>query len=112
MVRVKKLKHALDHLHTCDDPSVSEYKKSPAHEAVFELTTVEVFLVPFAETLAAGLEPPFEQRPIPHRIFLRANSVLVMSFGRTFDLSGYPELLQWARGLESVRKECLTVMGE
>jgi hypothetical protein len=86
---------------------VSDYRGSDAFDAVFSLTTADTFLAGIAHTMLSGKAVPFEHRPIVQTQYLRPNGFWVMENGEAFDLSPYPELLNWARIMESVRKECL-----
>jgi hypothetical protein len=109
MVRVRKLKQAFQLLQSCK-VHVHDYRDSEAYDAVFSLTTYDGFVAGIADVILSGRAVPFEQQATLHRANLRSGTAWLLENGETFDLSDYPELLNWARIIESVREECLKQM--
>jgi hypothetical protein len=106
MVPMRNLERAYQQLRNCK-VYISDYRDSEAYDVVFSMTTADTFLAGIADTVLAGQAVPFEHLPILVRENLRSNTSWLMENGEGFDLSSFPELLNWAKIIETVRRECL-----
>ncbi len=78
-----------------------------AEEVAFELTTFDTFIAGAATTVLSGCAPSPEvehvlERPLPLR-----GTIWSTQSDREVDLADVPELLNYARIIEAVRKSCL-----
>jgi hypothetical protein len=106
MVRMTDLRNLFTQLQTCKI-RVRDYRESAAFDAAFSIKTADTFIAGIADTILSGKTIPIEHRAILEREFIRSRKMWVMEDGSPFDLSSFPELLNWATIIESVRNECL-----
>jgi hypothetical protein len=89
---------------------ISDYDTSEAYDAVFSMTSTETFVMGIACTLLEGKTVPDNHRVAVWNPYLVEKTIWVLEDRSRFDLRPFPELLDWARTLEAVRRECLKLI--
>jgi hypothetical protein len=86
--------------------SIIDYQDSAVHDVVFEMVTADTYIAGVADRLLHGPKIREEHRRIISQDQLHGNAWILQD-GTRFDLTPYPELLEYARIIENVRQACL-----
>jgi hypothetical protein len=105
MAKIDRLRRAYDQLRRCII-HVSDYKESPAFDAVFSMTTMDSGVAGIADRILEGQAIPLDQQSFLRRPRLRSSTFWELEECALFDLSPFPELVEWAKIIETARIEC------
>ena len=74
-------------------------------DVVFDMVTADSFVAGVADHVISGQQIPHEHRDTIAQELLRGNACV--SQAGDFDLTPYPELLEYARTIDETRQACL-----
>jgi hypothetical protein len=80
-------------------------------DVVFDMLSAESFVAGVADRLLSGQQMLFEHRSVITDDLLRGNAWISQSRA-PFDLTPYPEVLEYARTIDETRKACLRVSSQ